>query len=65
MGRVHGNVIELDAPVPELEGQRVRLVVEAVDETTTDAAALRQAWESWIARGADGPIADDEAPEFP
>lgn len=61
MGRVHGNVITLDAPVPELEGQRVRLIVEAADEATVDAAALREAWDGWIARGPDAPIADDDA----
>ena len=31
-GTLHGNTIELDAPVPVLEGRRVRLVVEPASE---------------------------------
>lgn len=62
-GRIHGSVIELDAPVPDLEGQRVRVLVEAVDEP--DAAALRRAWNDWLSKAEDGPLTDDEEPEFP
>ena len=64
-GRIHGSVIELDAPVPALEGQRVRVVVEPVDEPAIGADALRDAWNSWVTTGPDGPIADDDEPEFP
>jgi len=62
-GRVHGSVIELDAPVPDLEGQRVRVMVEAVDEP--DKAALRRAWDAWVQKADDGPLTDDGEPEFP
>jgi hypothetical protein len=62
-GRVHGSVIELDAPVPDLEGQRVRVMVEAVDEP--DKAALRRAWDAWLHKAGDGPLTDDGEPEFP
>lgn len=62
-GRVHGSVIELDAPVPDLEGQRVRVMVEAVDEP--DKAALRRAWDAWLRKAGDGPLTDDGEPEFP
>jgi hypothetical protein len=62
-GRVHGSVIELDAPVPDLEGQRVRVMVEAVDEP--DTAALRRAWDAWLHKADDGPLTDDGEPEFP
>jgi hypothetical protein len=64
-GRVHGSVIELDAPVPDMEGQRVRVVVEPVDEVAVDAGTLRDAWNSWLAKGPDGPLADDGEPECP
>jgi hypothetical protein len=62
-GRVHGSVIELDAPVPDLEGQRVRVLVEAVDEQDPD--ALRRAWDAWLSKADDGPLPDDGEPEFP
>jgi hypothetical protein len=32
-GTLHGSTIELDAPVPVLEGRRVRLVLEPASET--------------------------------
>lgn len=64
-GRVHGPVIELDAPVPDLEGRRVRVVVELVDEPSVDSAALRLAWDEWAAKGPDGPVTDEGVPEFP
>lgn len=64
-GRVHGTFIELDAPVPDLEGQRVRVVVEAVNEPIIDANVLRDAWDSWLTKGPDGPLTDDGEPEFP
>ena len=64
-GVVHGKVIELDEPVPDLEGRRVRIVVEAADETTTNAVEQQRAWEEWAARGPQGPIDDDGEPELP
>ncbi len=36
-GRVHGATIELDAPLPSLEGQRVRVVVEPMDDPVEEA----------------------------
>ena len=60
-GRVHGSVIELDAP--DLEGQRVRVFVEPADEP--DRVALRRAWDGWLSKGEDGPLADDGEPESP
>jgi hypothetical protein len=62
-GRVHGSVIELDAPVPDLEGQRVRVMVEAVAEP--DKAALHRAWDAWVNKAEDGPLTEDGEPEFP
>jgi hypothetical protein len=64
-GRVRGSSIELDAPVPQLEGQRVLVVVEPEDEVAPSAAERRVAWEQWVQRGVDGPIEDEGEPAFP
>ncbi len=64
-GVVHGNVIELDEPVPGLEGRRVRVVVEPVDEAAADRVEQQRASEAWVARGPQGPIDDDGEPELP
>ena len=64
-GVVHGKVIELDEIMPGLEGRRVRVVVEPLEETATDPVELRRAWDAWAARGVEGPIEDDGEPELP
>lgn len=64
-GVVHGKLIELDEPVPGLEGRRVRVVVEPVDEATVDRVEQQRAWEAWVAHGPQGPIEDDGEPELP
>ena len=64
-GVIHGKVIELDEPVPDLEGRRVRVVVEPVEEGAIDRAEQRRAWEKWVAHGPQGPIEDDGEPELP
>jgi len=64
-GVVHGKVIELDEVMPGLEGRRVRVVVEPLDETATDPVELRRAWDAWAARALEGPIEDDGEPELP
>ncbi|MBX3209792.1 MAG: hypothetical protein KF764_32460 [Labilithrix sp.] len=64
-GVVHGNIIELDEPIPGLEGRRVRVVVESVDEVSADRAEQQHAWEEWAARGPRGPIEDDAESELP
>ena len=63
-GVVKGNTITLDDGVPELDGKRVRMVVEPADATDAviDNAAL---WRAWVERGPNGPIEDDTLPEFP
>ena len=64
-GVVHGKVIELDEVMPGLEGRRVRVVVEPMEETATDPVELRRAWDAWAVRGVEGPIEDDGEPELP
>src|SRR5258708_30196630 len=55
-GLVHGTVIELDAPVPALEGRRVRVVLEAEDESPAP-----EVWAAWVTAGPQRPLEDDGA----
>lgn len=65
-GTLHGNTITLDAPVPPLEGQRVRvLIAPADDDTSLGSVEQAKAWAEWIASSVDGPIEDEDEPEFP
>lgn len=60
-GVVHGNSVVLDAPVPPLEGRRVRVELEAIDgEATAPPEALRTAWQAWVVGGSQGPLDHDE-----
>jgi hypothetical protein len=65
-GVLHGNTITLDAPVPPLEGQRVRVLI-ALDDQDLTLAAEEQArlWDEWAQSGPQGPLEDDGEPEFP
>jgi hypothetical protein len=49
-GTVHGQTIELDDPVPELDGQRVRLVVEGAgdEEAPLSAGSQRKLWRDRV-----------------
>jgi hypothetical protein len=65
-GVLHGATITLDAPVPPLDGQRVRVVIEP--ETETESRELSSAentalLQEWAKRGPQGPIDDEE--DFP
>jgi len=66
-GTLHGNTITLDSAVPPLEGRRVRVVIEPLDEGEVTLTPNQQAqlWRAWVERGPQGPIAEDEEPEFP
>lgn len=64
-GLVHGSTIELEGPVPELEGRRVWVVLEAVDEPRISTDEQRAHWQAWVARGPQGPIEDGPDTEFP
>jgi hypothetical protein len=65
-GVLHGNTITLDAPVPPLEGRRVRVVI-ALEERDFALALAEQSrmWDEWAQRGQQGPIEDDGEPELP
>jgi hypothetical protein len=64
-GTLHGNTITLDSAVPPLEGRRVRVVIEPLNEREIVLTSDKQAqlWQAWVERVPQGPI--DEEPEFP
>jgi len=69
LGRVHGNTVVLDQPVPPLDGKRVRVGLEAVEELALTGADSEM-WRQWVESGPQGPIDDDDdddddEPEFP
>ena len=52
--------------VPPLEGQRVRILIDLMDEEVGPAPIeQKKAWNEWVAAGPNGPIEDDGEPEFP
>jgi hypothetical protein len=63
-GTVHGRTVELDQQVDRLDGQRVLVVLEEIDEPALSAAEEAAAWRTWVELGPDGPIEDDD-PSFP
>ena len=60
-GTVHGKTIELDDPVPELDGQRVRLVVESAGtgEPTLGAETQTGLSPEWAGGEPQGSIGHD------
>lgn len=63
-GRVTGKTVMLDERVPELEGKRVRIVMEPADETDASIDTFRL-WREWCERGPQGPLEDEADAEFP
>ncbi len=59
-GVLHGKVIELDEPVPSLDGCRIRIVLEREVDIVPP-----EAWAVWATAGPQGPIEDDEDVDFP
>jgi hypothetical protein len=58
-GVLHGNTTTLDAPVPPLEGQRVRVIIVPADEEAELTADERvRMWDEWVQHGPQGPIQD-------
>ncbi|MEY4544385.1 MAG: hypothetical protein RL685_580 [Pseudomonadota bacterium] len=65
-GVLHGNTITLDAPVPPLDGRRVRVILAAEDlDLVLGAEEQARLWDEWAQRGPQGPLEDDDEPEFP
>ena len=64
-GLVRGRTIELESAVPEMEGQRVRVVLEPVEEPRLSGEQQRELWQAWIEHGPQGPIEDGPDTEIP
>jgi hypothetical protein len=59
-GLLHGNTITLEETVPPLEGQRVHVLIEPVEETALSAQEQEKLWRQWAERG-QGPISIEDA----
>lgn len=64
-GLLKGTTIELEGPVPELDGKRVRVVLESIEDLHLAAAQQRELWRSWIENGPQGPIEDAVDTDLP
>jgi hypothetical protein len=60
-GLLHGNTITLEATVPPLEGQRVHVLIEPIEETTLSAQEQAELWRQWAEQGPQGPISIEDA----
>jgi hypothetical protein len=64
-GMVQGKTVVLDEAVPPLEGKRVLVVLELVEEPAPTHEQNLETWRQWVASGPQGPIQDDGEPAFP
>ena len=64
-GLVRGRTIELESAVPEMDGQRVRVVLEPVEEPRLSSEQQRELWQAWVDRGPQGPIDDGPDTDIP
>lgn len=64
-GLLRGTTIELEQTVPEMDGKRVHVLLEPVDEQLLSARDQRELWQAWVAGGPDGPIEDATDTETP
>jgi predicted thioesterase len=59
-GIVHGNRIELETQVPALEGKRVRVRLDVLDnDKLLSPAEQSEVWRQWVEAGPQGPLEDD------
>ena len=64
-GLLRGNTIELERTVPEMDGQRVHVLLEPLDEHQLSARQQHELWQAWAEKGPDGPIEDGMDTETP
>jgi len=64
-GLLRGATIELESAVPEMDGQRVRVVLEPLEEKQLSSQQQREFWQTWIDGGPEGPIEDDVDTDIP
>jgi hypothetical protein len=65
-GLLKGKTIELDEPMPPLDGKRVVVTIEA-DESgeVLSTEGARTAWDAWAASANQGPLQVDDDADFP
>jgi len=60
LGTVHGRQVDLEDAVPALDGKRVRVRLDIVDnERELSPKEQVDAWRDWVTSGPQEPIADD------
>ena len=64
-GLLRGATIELESAVPEMDGQRVRVVLEPIEEQPLSTQQQREFWGAWVERGPEDPIEDAVDTEIP
>jgi len=64
-GLLRGTTIELERTVPEMDGKRVHVLLEPVDEQQLSARQQRELWQAWAETGPEGPIEDGIDTETP
>lgn len=59
-GTVQGQRVELETPVPSLDGKRVRVHLDLLeDHRTLSSTEQAEIWREWVESGPQGPIEDD------
>jgi hypothetical protein len=65
-GVLHGKTVVLDEAVPPLDGLRVRVILQPVDDSDVDVSRpeTERLWQEWMAHGPHGPVPveDEEEP---
>ncbi len=64
-GLLRGTTIELESTVPEMDGKRVHVVLEPVEEQRLSAQHQRELWSAWVESGPNGPIEDGPDTDIP
>ena len=64
-GLLRGATIKLESAVPEMDGQRVHVMLEPVEEERLSAQQQREFWRVWVERGPEGPIEDGIDTDIP
>ena len=64
-GLLRGTTIELERTVPEMDGKRVHVLLEPIDEQQLSAQQQRELWQVWVEKGHDGPIEDGTDTDTP
>ena len=66
-GTIHGNNILLESPLPGLEGKKVSLQLEVIDEPDLRLSPQEQrdAWGAWLKEGPQGPFDVEEGSDWP